>query len=140
MSIGRSCGSNTGDTSGSCCAQRRTVGRLDSRFTGPAASAIAEEMDADPSFDAIDGGYTAAINHYLRAELGYENDLPYERISERVQPWSYAPFEGRPIDVSPMLERAMRRNPHLLVHIAFGVYDGRRRFPGQWPELRCPQR
>lgn len=105
-------------------AQRRTVGRLDSRFTGPAASAIAEEMDADPSFDAIDGGYTAAINHYLRAELGYENDLPYERISERVQPWSYAPFEGRPIDVSPMLERAMRRNPHLLVHIAFGVYDG----------------
>ncbi|GAA1804778.1 MAG: peptidase S10 [Actinobacteria bacterium] len=105
-------------------AERRTVGRLDSRFTGPAASAIAEEMDADPSFDAIDGGYTAAINHYLRAELGYENDLPYERIAERVHPWSYADFEGRPIDVSPLLERAMRRNPHLLVHVAFGVYDG----------------
>ncbi|HRC42075.1 MAG TPA: peptidase S10 [Tetrasphaera sp.] len=104
--------------------QRRTVGRLDARFTGPAASAIAEEMDADPSFDAIDGGYTAALNHYVRAELGYASDLPYERIAERVAPWSYADFEGRPIDVSPMLERALRRNPHLLVHIAFGVYDG----------------
>lgn len=104
--------------------QRRTVGRLDSRFTGPAGSGIAEAMDADPSMDAIDGAYTAAINHYLRAELEYSSDLPYERISERVNPWSYAEFEGRPIDVSPLLERAMRQNPHLRVHVAFGVYDG----------------
>ncbi len=104
--------------------QRLTVGRLDSRFTGPAGSAIAEEMDADPSMDAVDGPFTAAINHYLRAELAYASDLPYERISERVQPWSYAEFEGRPIDVSPLLERALRQNPHLRVHVSFGVYDG----------------
>ena len=35
--------------------QRLSVGRLDGRFTGPAASAIAEGMDADPSMDPIDG-------------------------------------------------------------------------------------
>ncbi|MEI2776597.1 MAG: peptidase S10 [Tetrasphaera sp.] len=104
--------------------QRLTVGRLDSRATGPAGSAIAEQMDADPSMDAIDGAFAAAINHYLRVELGYENDLAYEWITERVHPWSYKDFEGRPIDVSPLLERAMRQNPHLLVHVAFGVYDG----------------
>jgi carboxypeptidase C (cathepsin A) len=104
--------------------QRLTVGRLDARFTGPAASAIAEEMDADVSMDAITGPFTAAWNHYVRAELGYRSDLPYEHMTERVHPWSFKDFEGRPVDVTPQLERAMRTNPHLRVHVAYGIYDG----------------
>jgi carboxypeptidase C (cathepsin A) len=104
--------------------QRLSVGRIDSRFTGPAASAIAENMDADPSMDAITGPYAAAWNHYVRDELGYDNDLHYEQISRLVHPWSFKDFEGRPVDVSPHLERAMRQNPHLRVHIAYGYYDG----------------
>jgi carboxypeptidase C (cathepsin A) len=104
--------------------QRRTVGRLDGRFSGPAASAIAEEMDADPSMDAIRGPYAAAFNHYVRDELGYQSDLPYEQLTARVHPWSFKDFEGRPVDVSPRLERAMRANPHLQVHLAYGYYDG----------------
>jgi len=104
--------------------QRMSVGRLDGRFTGPAAAAIAENMDADVSHDAIAGPYAAAFNHYVRAELGYENDLPYEQISRRVHPWSFKDFEGRPIDVTPQLERAMRQNPHLQVHVAYGYFDG----------------
>ena len=104
--------------------ERRTVGRLDGRFSGPMASAIAENMDADPSIDAISGPYAAAFNHYVREELGFESDLPYEQISRRVDPWSYKDFEGRPVDVTPRLERAMRQNPHLRVHVAYGYYDG----------------
>ena len=104
--------------------ERRTVGRLDGRFSGPMASAIAENMDADPSLDAISGPYAAAFNHYVREELGFESDLPYEQISRRVDPWSYKDFEGRPVDVTPRLERAMRQNPHLRVHVAYGYYDG----------------
>jgi len=56
--------------------------------------------------------------------LWMENDLPYEQISRRVHPWSYKDFEGRPVDVTPKLERAMRQNPHLKVHVAYGYYDG----------------
>jgi carboxypeptidase C (cathepsin A) len=104
--------------------RRRSVGRLDGRFTGPAASAIAENMDADPSLDAIIGPYAAAFNHYVRDELGYASDLPYEQMTSRVFPWSFKDFEGRPVDVTPQLERAMRQNPHLLVHVAYGYYDG----------------
>ncbi len=104
--------------------ERRTAGRLDGRFSGPMASAIAENMDADPSHDAIAGPYAAAFNHYVRDELGYANDLPYEQISRRVDPWSFKEFEGRPIDVTRQLERAMRQNPHLRVHVAYGYYDG----------------
>jgi len=103
---------------------RRVAGRLDGRFSGPARSALAEEMDADPSMDAIRGPYAAAFNHYVRDELGYESDLPYEQLTARVQPWSFKDFEGRPIDVTPQLERAMRTNPHLQVHVAYGYYDG----------------
>jgi len=105
--------------------ERKVVGRLDGRFSGPARSPIAEEMDADPSMDALNGPYAAAWNHYVRDELGYENDLPYEQLSTRAfLAWSYKDFEGRPVDVTPKLERAMRANPHLQVHVAYGYYDG----------------
>jgi carboxypeptidase C (cathepsin A) len=60
----------------------------------------------------------------VRAELGYASDLPFEHMTERVHPWSFKDFEGRPIDVTPRLERAMRTNPHLKVHVAYGYYDG----------------
>ncbi len=104
--------------------KRRTIGRLDARFTGPMASALAEHMDADPSHDAITGPYAAAFNHYVRDELGYASDLPYEQISRRVHPWSFKDFEGRPIDVTRKLERAMRQNPDLRVHVSYGYFDG----------------
>lgn len=101
-----------------------TVGRLDSRFTGAVAAGNAETLDADPSHDAIAGPYAAALNHYVRSELGYESDLHYEQITSRVHPWSYADFEGKSVDVTPRLSRAIRANPHLHVHVAYGWYDG----------------
>lgn len=104
--------------------ERRVVGRLDSRFTGPAAQGNAEMMDADPSHDAISGPYAAAWNQHVRSDLGYLSDLHYEQISRRVHPWSYSDFEGRSVDVTPQLARAMRANPHLQVHVAYGWYDG----------------
>lgn len=103
---------------------RKVVGRLDSRFTGPAAAGNAETMDADPSHDAIAGPYAAAWNQHVRADLGYRSDLHYEQISRRVHPWSFSDFEGRSVDVTPQLSRAMRANPHLQVHVAYGWYDG----------------
>lgn len=105
--------------------QRLAVGRLDSRFTGPLGSALAEAYDADPSHDAIAGPYAAAWNHYVRSELEYENDLPYVQISAKAhEEWSYKEFEGRAVNVAPKLARAMRANPHLRVHVAYGYHDG----------------
>ncbi len=104
--------------------QDLVVGRLDSRFTGPAADGNAAVADADPSYDAISGPYAAAFNHHVRDTLGYQSDLHYEQISAAVQPWSYSDFEGRSVDVTPRLSRAMRANPHLRVHVAYGWYDG----------------
>ena len=105
--------------------ERLVVGRLDSRFTGPIGNGVAEKMEADPSMDAMAGPYAAAWNHYVRAELGYENDLPYEQLSMKAsEEWSFKEFEGRPVNVSDKLARAMRANPHLKVHVAYGYLDG----------------
>ncbi|ACU34644.1 peptidase S10 [Actinosynnema pretiosum subsp. pretiosum] len=104
--------------------RRRTVGRLDGRFTGWESDYGRELFSEDPSYSAILGPYSAALNHYARVELGYESDLPYEIISRAVHPWSYKEFEGAHVTVANKLAAAMRANPHLKVHVAFGYHDG----------------
>ncbi|MFI6485599.1 S10 family peptidase [Nonomuraea sp. NPDC050663] len=104
--------------------RRQTVGRLDGRFTGWDPDYGRESFTYDPSMSAIMGPYSAALNHYLRTELGYANDLPYEILTGRVQPWSYKEFEGASVNVVDKLGSAMRQNPHLRVHVACGYHDG----------------
>lgn len=38
-------------------------------------------------------------------------------------PWSFHDFEGKPVDVSHLLEAALRRNAALQVHVSLGYYD-----------------
>jgi carboxypeptidase C (cathepsin A) len=102
----------------------QVIGRLDGRFTGYEPDDGGERPSHDPSNVAIHGPYAAALNHYVRAELGYESDLPYELLTDQVQPWSYAEFEGRQVTVTSMLGEAMRHNPHLRVYVGCGYYDG----------------
>ncbi|WP_410669467.1 S10 family peptidase [Amycolatopsis sp. cmx-4-68] len=101
------------------------VGRMDGRFTTWEPDGGREHMSDDPSISRVVGAYAAAFNHYVRAELGYENDLPYEIIHEDTfKAWSYSDFEGRSVSVVDSVSAAMRANPHLRVHVAFGHYDG----------------
>ncbi|WP_155374357.1 S10 family peptidase [Catellatospora vulcania] len=104
--------------------RRRTVGRLDGRFLGWDADYGREHWSSDPSLDAIMGPYTAAINQYLRADLGYRNDLPYKTLTADVHPWSFKEFEGQHVNVADKLAAAMRANPHLRVQVACGYHDG----------------
>ncbi|WP_027459304.1 S10 family peptidase [Deinococcus murrayi] len=101
----------------------RTVGRLDSRFTGLDRDSGGEASEYDPSLSAILGPYTAAMNHYVRAELGFESDLPYEILTARVRPWSYGEFENKHVRVSDTLRKAMHQNEHLKVLVASGYFD-----------------
>jgi carboxypeptidase C (cathepsin A) len=103
--------------------QRRTVGRLDSRFTGIDRDAASETPDYDPSYSAIMGEYTAVLNDYVRRELKYESDLPYEILTDRVRPWSYDRNNNRYVDVAETLRGAMSENPFLRVYVANGYYD-----------------
>lgn len=101
----------------------RTVGRLDSRFKGIDRRGTGDGFDYDPSYAAIQGPYTATLNDYVRRELGYENDHPYEILTGRVHPWSYGSAENRYADVADTLRAAMTKNPDLRVLVASGYYD-----------------
>ena len=104
--------------------RRRTVGRLDGRFLGWDADYGFERWSADPSMDAIIGPYTGAFNHYVRTELTYQNDLPYNILTDKVRPWSFKEFEGQFVNVADRLAATMRANPHLRVYVASGYHDG----------------
>ncbi len=103
--------------------QRTTVGRLDSRFTGVDRDAAGEHYEYDPSYAVIQGPYTAALNDYVRTELSFETDLPYEILTDRVRPWRFDEHENQFVNVAETLRESMSKNPHLRVFVASGYFD-----------------
>lgn len=103
--------------------EQRTVGRLDSRFKGIDRDAAGEFNEYDPSLTNITGPYTATLYDYVRGDLKFESDLPYEILTPRVQPWSFGEHENQYVNVAKTLRRAMTINPHLKVFVANGYYD-----------------
>lgn len=101
----------------------RTVGRLDSRFLGIDRDTLGESAENDPSYTNIIGPYTAAFYDYIRRELKFETDAPYEVLNFQVWPWSYAEHENQHVYVAETLRKAMTINPHLKVFVANGYYD-----------------
>ena len=119
-----------------------SIGRLDGRFTGMPDDGNEATLSSDPSYAAIQAPYTAAANHYLRAELEYSSDLPYEILTAKVWPWSYSDFENRSVSVVEDLSAAMRQNPYLKVHVAYGHFDGATPFAAAeqtMAQLRIPE-
>lgn len=106
-----------------CRDERRTVGRLDSRFKGIDRDATGTGHSYDPSYITIQGTYTSCLNDYLARDLGFKTDLPYEILTGKVRPWNYKPFENRYVDVAETLRDAMSRNRDLRVFVANGYYD-----------------
>ena len=99
-----------------------SIGRLDARYTGLDADDAGEFQEYDPSNDALAGPYVALFSNYIRDELKWETDLPYY-TSGRVQPWDYAPYNNRYLNLVNELRTAMAKNPYLKVMVANGLYD-----------------
>ena len=102
----------------------RSVGRFDSRITGVDKDDASENFERDPSFDVVQGVYSACLNDYVRRELKFESDLPYEVLSFKVLPkWKYDEFQNNFVNVAETLRGAMMKNPHLKLFLANGMYD-----------------
>ncbi len=99
----------------------RTVGRLDSRYTGTDTREIAETPEFDPSLSAIRPPYTSMINDYLRGALGYETDAEYHILRSLEWDWGSA-GEGYP-RTDEALALAFAKNPYLWLFVASGYYD-----------------
>jgi carboxypeptidase C (cathepsin A) len=103
--------------------QHRTVGRYDSRLVGLDTEPASDRPEYDPSYAAVQGTFTAAMNGYLRAGLKYDRDNPYEILTGKVQPWDFGTAKNRYLNVSRPLKQALTKNRSLRVFVANGYYD-----------------
>ena len=91
-------------------------------ITGQDYNNAGATYEYDPSNDiAIYGAYSAAINDYIRRDLKYENDIPYEILTGRVRPWTNS--QDKYLNVAETLRGAMVKNNYLKVWICNGYYD-----------------
>ena len=101
------------------------IGRYDARITGRDADKSATSPRFDPSYATALGPFSAGMNAYLREELKFENDLPYEILSG-VGPWNFDARHSYP-SVDDRLSSAMSQNPYLRVLVL-----------GSQRDLACP--
>jgi carboxypeptidase C (cathepsin A) len=102
--------------------ERRTVGRLDSRFTGIDAVVATDNPEHDPSMSAIRTPYTATFNDYVRRELGFKSDLEYFILGGGIGAWNWNVNNGY-ADTSVSLRAAMAKNPYMKIFVGSGYYD-----------------
>ncbi len=104
--------------------QRKTVGRLDSRYTGYDRVADGDNIESDPAANLTTGPMASALNAYLRTELGFKTDDFYEILSMEInQRWDYEEFKNRYVDTSEKLREVMSKSQRMRVFVANGYYD-----------------
>ena len=103
--------------------QGLTVGRLDSRYTGFDQDNVGEIHEVDPSYTAILGPYTATMYDYLRNDLNYETDLPYEVLTSLYQTWKYEEYQNHYVNTAADLRQGFQYHPGLKVIVCNGYFD-----------------
>lgn len=101
--------------------ENRVIGRYDSRYKGYIRDRLASRMEQDPSYEAVASAFASTFNNYIRTELKYETDLPYEILTS-VFPWNWDQNNGY-VNVAETLANAITANPFLRVHVSSGYYD-----------------
>ncbi len=97
------------------------LGAYDARITGRDDDPAAPTPDFDPSAAATFGPFSAAMNAYVRGELKFEDDLPYE-ILAGVQPWNYG-VHNNYANVSEKLAATMNQNSYMRILVLGGRCD-----------------
>lgn len=101
---------------------KRSIGRLDARFTGIEGDASDAKPEYDPSMTAILATYTSVFNDYLSSRLEVKTDMVYRvmhHFSERKWKWE----DNSLPDTGESLRRAMGKNRNMKVLAAQGYYD-----------------
>ncbi|MBS1784322.1 MAG: peptidase S10 [Acidobacteria bacterium] len=103
--------------------QNRLIGRLEARFKQMPSRGTEEMSETDPLMAAITPPYTSCFNDYVRRDLGFETDDPYETLSYKVNgAWDWN-SDNSMVDTSTKLSEAFRKNPYMKLFVANGYYD-----------------
>lgn len=97
------------------------IGRFDARYTGFVRDRLSDTAEGDPSADAVFSVFASNFNQYVRTELKYDEDEPYE-ILAGVGPWNWG-AENSFANVAGTLAASITANPFLKVHVSCGFYD-----------------
>lgn len=97
------------------------LGAYDARLTGRDGDPAQPWADFDPSSAAVMGPFSAAMNSYVRTELKFKDDLPYELLAG-VQPWNYGARNSYP-NASDQLASVMNQEPYLKILVLGGRCD-----------------
>lgn len=104
-------------------AEHKVIGRFDARIAAFSANPLDSSPDLDPSLPSYLSAYTATFNDYARRTLKYDTDRSYDVLSGRVHPWNYGPAGNGFLDVTPSLQDAMIKSPHMKVMFCNGTAD-----------------
>jgi carboxypeptidase C (cathepsin A) len=108
--------------------QKLRVGRLDGRYTGPDPNGLLDTPFYDPTGSATQPPFTSVFNNYLRTELGYKVDMPYNVRAPRSggpggDTWDWgSAIQGFP-DTASAMRQAIVKNPYLKILVMEGFYD-----------------
>jgi carboxypeptidase C (cathepsin A) len=97
------------------------LGAYDARITGRDDDPASPYPDFDPSDAAVLGPFSAAANSYIRGELKFKDDLPYE-IMANVQPWNYG-AKNNYASAGDKLASVMNQNPYMKILVLGGRCD-----------------
>jgi len=97
------------------------LGAYDARITGRDDDPASPSPDFDPSSAATTGPFSAAINSYVRSELKFEDDLPYEVLAG-VQPWNYG-VRNNYANAEDKLASTLNQNPYMRILVLGGRCD-----------------
>ena len=109
----------------------RIVGRVDTRYTGPAWDPLSENAEYDADLAAISSPYVAAFNDYVRKDLKFGEGRRFKLFADDVRAWNVdhqapgaqPPAQGESLNVIPDLSIAMKYNPRLKVMMNAGYFD-----------------
>ncbi len=115
-----------------------TVGRLDTRYSGPDIDPLSQETSYDPQSDSITSAWNTAINSYLHTDMKYATQDTYLLSARQGGEFSWNLTHhppgrgGGPVtpgsvengpNVMPDLAYRMKLNPKMKVFLTGGYYD-----------------
>jgi carboxypeptidase C (cathepsin A) len=105
--------------------REQVIGRYDGRIIGKDSDAAGEGPESDPSYDAINGAFSAAIHDYLTRLLKFPAEGRYKVLDGTTNHgWKWGERgPGSFVNVADNLGKAMRENADLRVLAANGLYD-----------------
>jgi carboxypeptidase C (cathepsin A) len=102
----------------------RLVGILDGRVTGFPVDTAKSSVEYDPALASVSGPFAAAIQDYLRSELGFRVDQRYVFLSAKAnESWNWGSAAEGFVNVTDDLQQAMTEDPHLKVFAGMGCFD-----------------